>query len=276
MVVRQLLLLVVLVLLAACAGQPPADPTAPAAASLAGELVVFATASLTDAFTQIGKEFEAANPGTRIIYNFAGSQQLAQQIAQGAPADVFAAAHARPMDLAMQSGRIVRGTQQVFVQNRLIVVLPADNPAGIEQLSDLARPGIKLVLAAADVPVGAYARDFLANAATDPAFGAGYDTAVLANLISEEQNVRAVLTKVLLGEADAGIVYSSDVAPAEAGQVLRLEIPDRLNPIAEYLVAAVQDRPHAALADAFIAYLLAPAGQDVLAQHGFIPIRRAG
>lgn len=275
MLFRQSVLLL-LVLLAACAAPPPTDPAAPADAPLVGELVVFAAASLTDAFTQIGQDFEAANPGTRITYNFAGSQRLAQQIAQGAPADVFASANTRQMGVAIESGRIVSGTQQVFVQNRLIVVLPADNRAGIESLPDLARPGLKLVLAAEAVPVGAYSRDFLAKAAADPAFGAGYDTAVLANLVSQEENVRAVLTKVRLGEADAGIVYSSDVAPDEADQVLRLAIPDALNTIAAYPVAAVQDSQHAALADAFIAYLLSPAGQDVLAQYGFIPIRSAG
>jgi molybdate transport system substrate-binding protein len=138
-------------------------------------------------------------------------------------------------------------------------------------LQDLAQPGLNLVLAAAEVPVGQYSLDFLDKAAQDPAFGAGYEDAVRANVVSYEENVRAVLTKVVLGEADAGIVYTSDIAGEAAGQVDRLDIPDELNTIASYPIAALNDSPNAAAARAFVDFVLSPAGQGILAEHGFVP-----
>lgn len=255
-----------LLLLAACGPQTTTPQQA--------ELTVFAAASLTEAFTQIGRDFEAANPGTRVVFNFAGSQQLAQQLGQGAPADVFAAANPRQMQVAREAGRI-RGeaaSEQVFVHNRLVVVVPADNPGGVATLADLAQPGLKLVLAAEDVPVGAYSRAYLDKAAASGDFASDYREALLANVVSYEQTVKAVLTKVVLGEADAGIVYSSDVTPEVADAVQRILIPDDLNTIATYPIAPVSDSPQPALADAFITYVRSPAGQRTLAEFGFIPM----
>lgn len=270
---------VVLGLLLACGQRvavPPAELAHPASedsgdASLSGNLVIFAAASLTEAFTALGQHFEAVHPGTTLTFNFAGSQQLAQQLGQGAPADVFASANARQMEVAVQADRVVSGTQQVFVRNRLVVVTPADNPGEVSTLQDLTRPGLKIVLAAADVPVGQYSRDFLEKAALAAGFGAAYEDAVVANVVSFEESVKSVLTKVALGEADAGIVYSSDIPPNQADQVQRVEIPDELNTIATYPIAVVSDTQQPALADAFIAYVLAD-GQTTLARYGFIPV----
>jgi molybdate transport system substrate-binding protein len=232
-------------------------------------LNVFAAASLTDAFNEIGKQFAAEHAGSDVVFNFAGSNQLATQLTQGAPADVFASANKTQMQAAIDSGRIVSGTQETFVRNRLVVVTPADNPAQLAGLQDLTKPGIKIVLAAKEVPVGQYALDFLDKAEADGGLGAGYKDAVLANVVSYEENVRSVLAKVALGEADAGVVYTSDAAVSE-GEVQQIEIPDALNTIATYPIATLSDSPNPELAQQFVDYVLAPAGQQVLEKYGFI------
>lgn len=234
-------------------------------------LNVFAAASLTDAFGEIGENFSAAHPGTAVVFNFAGSNQLATQIGEGAPADLFASANNTQMTAAIESGRIISGAQHTFVRNRLVVITPSDNPAGLTTLPDLATPGVKIIFAAAEVPVGQYTLNFLDKADAAGTLGAGYKDAVVANVVSYEQNVRAVLTKISLGEADAGVVYTSDVGVA-ADQVTQIEIPDTLNTIANYPIAPLADSVHPALAQQFMDYVLAPAGQQVLARYGFIPV----
>jgi molybdate transport system substrate-binding protein len=236
------------------------------------ELTVFAAASLTDAFTVLKKDFEALHPHVIIVYNFAGSNALAQQLVEGAPADVFASANNSQMNVTINGGRVVTGTQQTFVRNRLVVVLPTGNPGEVEKLQDLAKPGLLIVLAAAAVPVGQYSLDFLDKAVQDPAFGALFKEDVLANVVSYEENVRSVLTKITLGEGDAAIVYSSDITSEAAGQVERLDIPYALNTIASYPIAPVKDSAHAEMAKAFVGYVLSPEGQSVLAEFGFIPV----
>jgi len=242
--------------------------------TLSATLTVFAAASLTDAFTEIGREFEAAHPGVRVTFNFAGSQQLAQQLAQGAPGDVFASANQQQMEAAVDSERIAAGAVQTFVQNRLVVIFPADNPAGISRLQDLANPGLKVLLAAAVVPVGQYSLDFLDKAGQETAFGPEFKEHVLANVVSYEENVRSVLTKVALGEADAGIVYASDVAGSGRDRVAKLAIPDTLNTVASYPIAAIDDSNQPELAQAFVAFVLLPAGQQTLSDHGFVPLQQ--
>lgn len=238
-------------------------------------LTVLAAASLTQAFEELGEQFTAAHPGVEISFNFAGSQQLAQQLANGAPADVFASANNRQMEAAAAASRVDANSIQVFARNRLVVIYPADNPADIQQLADLGKPGLKLVLAAKEVPVGQYSLNFLATAAADPAFGREYEQAVLNNVVSYEDNVRAVLTKVGLGEADAGIVYTSDVTGTAAQKVGTMEIPNALNVIAAYPVAPIQDSQNAALAEDFVQLLLSEEGQAVLAKYGFEPVQEA-
>ena len=171
-------------------------------------LTVFAAASLADAFTEIGIAFETANPGAAVVFSFAGSQTLRTQIEAGAPADVFASANSTEMDLLIDAGLVAAGAPQVFLSNKLAVILPPTNPKGVEQLQDLARPGLKLVLAAEEVPVGGYARQALDK--MNGSFGKEFKAQVLANVVSNEDNVKQVVAKVQLGEADAGIVYASD------------------------------------------------------------------
>jgi molybdate transport system substrate-binding protein len=236
-------------------------------------LTVFAAASLTDAFTEIGGQFEAANPEIDLVFNFAGSQQLAQQLSQGAPADVFASANQRQMAVVITSGRIAPDAPQTFAQNRLVVIFPKDNPVGISRLQDLARPGLNLVLAGKAVPAGGYALDFLAKADQDADFGPNFKDKTLQNVVSYEQNVRAVLVKVSLGEADAGIVYLSDINGSNARNVGYVDIPDRLNIIASYPLAPIGDSPNLRPAQAFINFVLSSPGQEILANHGFLPFK---
>lgn len=252
--------------------QAPVATSAPTGApAQPATLAVFAAASLTEAFTELGRAFEAAHPGVTVSFNFGASSQLAQQLKAGAPADVFASANQAQLAAAIDAGRIVTGTQQTFVRNRLVVILPQNNPGDVASLRDLARPGLLLVLAAAEVPAGQYALDFLGKAAQDPGFGASFKAEVLANVVSYEENVRAVLAKVSLGEADAGIVYTSDISGAGGANVARLDIPDALNAIAAYPIAPVADAAQPALAQAFIALVLSPEGQAILERYGFMP-----
>ena len=264
------LALILVLLSAGCASQPAAVNETPAPTEPV-ELNVFAAASLTAAFSEIGELFEAEHPEVTVVLNFAGSQQLARQIDEGAPADVFASANNTQMGVVIEAGAVVTGTQQTFAQNRLVVIYPQDNPAGLVGLKDLAGGDLKLVLAAAEVPVGQYSLDFLDKATADPEFGPAYKDDVLKNVVSFEDNVKAVLTKVALGEADAGIVYSSDISGEDAEKVARLDIPDALNVIASYPVAPVKDSPHLELAQAFIGLVLSPEGQGILAKYNFIP-----
>lgn len=242
---------------------------------LGGNLTVFAAASLTDAFTEVGKQLERANPGSRVLFNFAGSPTLRTQLAQGARADVFATADEINMRGAQQDGSIA-GVPQIFARNRLVVIVPIRNAARITSMQDLARSGIKLVLADHTVPVGNYARESLTRMSQDPAFGTDFARRVLANVVSNETNVKQVVAKVQLGEADAGIVYVSDITAAVRPAVTVIDIPDAYNVIARYPVAVVKDAPNPSGAQAFIDYLLSPAGQAVLARYGFVAASAAG
>lgn len=271
---QRILTLVALVLLlfaVSCTqngGESPTTAEQPSA-EIEGTLTVFAAASLTDAFTEIGGQFDAANPGVTTVFNFAGSNALATQINEGAPVDIFASANNTQMTAAVESGRVNADAPTQFVSNRLVVVFPADNPGGIESLQDLAREDVLIVLAAEEVPVGGYSLEFLDKASADPVFGATFREDVLANVVSYEENVRSVLNKVALGEADAGIVYTSDAAGVEG--VSQLDIPDALNVLAQYPIAVLNDSANPDAAAAFISYILGPEGQAVLADYGFGP-----
>jgi molybdate transport system substrate-binding protein len=234
-----------------------------------GELTIFTAASLTDAFKEMAAQIEQANPGTKLTFNFAGSPTLRTQLAQGARADVFASADEPNMYGAEKDGTI-SGEPQIFARNLLVVVVPAHNPAGIKTLQDLAKPKLKLVLASKDVPVGNYSRQALDKMSQDPAFGNDFAKRVLANLVSEETNVKQVASKVQLGEADAGIVYSTDVTPATRSAVQVINIPPEFNVIAKYPIAVVKGARNESGARAFIKYVLSPAGQAILTRHGFL------
>jgi molybdate transport system substrate-binding protein len=236
--------------LAACGG----DPGSGSGAGSPEEIKVFAAASLTAAFTELGRTYTAADGGTRVTFNFAGSQALATQLRQGAPADVFASADLTNMDKVKD----LVGSPKSFAGNRLQIVVEKGNPKGIRNLADLAGPDVKLVLAAAEVPAGRYARQVLDRAG------------LRVRPVSEEDNVKAVVTKVSLGEADAGIVYVTDVA-AGGDRIEGIDIPRDQNLTATYPIATVKAGTAQDKAQAFLDLVLSDQGRQVLAGYGFLP-----
>ena len=247
-------------LLAACGGSGSAATPSAATAEDHG-LIVSAASSLTDAFTDIGKEFEAWNPGVTVAFNFGPSDGLATQIEEGAPVDVFASASPTWMD-SVQDDRPGVSDRADFARNRLAVIVPTDNPAGIQGIDDLANNGVQLVIAAEGVPAGDYARQILRNAEI-------YQAA-MANVVSNTEDDRSVVASVASGEADAGVVYVTDVTPDVTDQVALIQIPDAVNVIATYPIAVITGSEEAELAKRFVDYVLGP-GQRVLADYGFLP-----
>ena len=253
------LALVVLVSAVACAGGR-AQP----------DLTVFAAASLGEAFRAIGDAFSDRNPGVRMSFNFAGSQTLSTQLSHGAGADVFAAADWRQM-AAVQEAGLLGSPPVYFANNRLAVAVPAGSD-GVRALADLARPGVRIAVAAAAVPAGIYARNALDLLAGDEAYPDDFAAAVLANVATNETSVRGVVQKVALGEVDAGIIYETDaVAPQYAAALRVIPIPLQFNPAAEYPIAALAASPRPELAQAFIDLVQGDAGQTILREHGFAP-----
>jgi len=248
--------LVATLVLGACATSPSSSPRpTTSSAPLAGSITVFAGSSLTDAFKNAGGEITKTNPDARFTFNFGSSSTLATQITNGAPADVFASADDANMQKIVDA-KLTDGAAAPFVSNRLQIAVAPGNPRRIAGLADLARPDVVLVLAAPTVPAGKYALEALTKA------GVG------AKPMSQEVDVRAVLNKVSLGEADAGIVYVTDVRSAP-GRVTGVDIPEQQQVIARYPIAVVKDSKNTRLARGFVDYLLSPAGQSVLAEFGF-------
>ncbi|MEW9550717.1 molybdate ABC transporter substrate-binding protein [Nonomuraea sp. NPDC050783] len=245
--------------LAGLSGCGPGGPgTAPAPAAGSGgsakEVTVFAAASLTGTFTALGRDFEAAHPGTEVRFNFGSSATLAQQIVQGAPVDVFAAASPATMKAVTDAG--LAGASTTFARNKLQIAVPAANPAGVDELKDLAGPEVKVALCAEQVPCGAAAAKALAAAG------------LAVRPVTLEQDVKATLTKVELGEVDAALVYRTDVIAA-AGKVRGITFPEADQAINDYPIATLAKAPAGAAAKRFVDLVLSPQGKDILAKAGF-------
>lgn len=242
-------------------------PVSPSQTPRVVELTIFAAASLRDAFAAVAEAYEAANAGVTLTFSFDASSALRAQIEQGAPADVFASADTKNPQALADAG-LTTGPPLPFAGNRLAIVVPAANPAGITTPADLARPGVRVVNAGAGVPITAYAAEMLGNLAGQPGYPPRFVAAVAANVVSREDNVRAVLAKVQLGEGDAGIVYATDAAAA--GDAVRtIPIPDPANVIATYAAVVLTASPHSDAAEAFVAWLAGAEGRAVLARFGF-------
>ena len=250
-----------LLALSGCSAQAePASTAKPqsgsAAPALKGELTVYAAASLTASFNELAAGFHEANPGVTVApIDYDGSQILATQIVQGAPADVFASADQQTMATVQKAG-LTASDPKVFATNRLQIAVRSGNPKKIATLAQLASTGIQTVVCAPAVPCGAAAQKLLTA------------DGVKLTPVSEEQNVTAVLTKVSSGAADAGLVYVTDVKAAK-GSVTGVTIPDADKAVNRYPIAAVKNAPHSAIAKAFVAYVLSSAGQKVLRSYGF-------
>ena len=255
---------ILLALALACA---PATRTADDAGAT---LTVFAAASLAESFRALAAAFEAEHPDTTVTLNFAGSQTLRTQIEHGARADVFASADWEQM-AAVREADLLGNVPEYFAANRLAVVAPADSDA-VRNLDDLARPGVSIAVAAAEVPAGAYTRETLRLMSESDAHPAGYADAVASNVVTNETSVRGVAQKVSLGEVDAGIIYETDAMAAQyAGSFRVIEIPLQFNPAAQYPIAALSAGTHLEPALEFILFVQGDAGQAILREHGFVP-----
>jgi molybdate transport system substrate-binding protein len=278
-----------LLILAACAGGaatpspssvPSVDPataapttaasTGPASPSRAAaiDLTIYGAASLKGALAAAKPVYEAANPGVTLTISTDASSALATQIEQGAPADVFLSADARNPQALVDKG-LAAGPPVTFATNELTVIVPADNPAGIKTSADLARPGVRIIAAGDEVPITKYASQLVANLAKEPGYPAGFDAAYHANIVSKEDNVKAVVAKVELGEGDAGIVYVTDAMASK--QVATVDVPDAANVIATYDGVTLKASPSLDAATAFLTWFAGPDGQGVLGTFGFLP-----
>ena len=236
-------------------GASPGSSSASPAGAPTGTLTVFAAASLTDVFGALGDQLMADNPGLDIQFNFAGSSALATQLTQGAPADVFASANQPQMKVVTDAG-LQDGAPTVFTENVLEIAVPADNPGDVTGLADFANPDLTLAICAAEVPCGA---------AATAVFEAADITAVPDTL---EEDVRAALTKVELGEVDAALVYASDVQSAGSG-VEGIDFPEAEDAINEYPICVLADAPNPDAAQAFVDLVLSDGGQEALEAAGF-------
>jgi molybdate transport system substrate-binding protein len=233
-----------------------------------GTLTILAASSLTDAFGQLGNTFEKRNPGTTVKASFGASSDLLAQIQQGAPADVFASAATEEMNTAEKDG-LVSGKPEVFVKNREVIMVPKDNPANINSLEDMAKPDIKLVLAAKDVPAADYAVEILGKA--NKVYGPNFEKDVLSNVVSREADVRASVNRVVVGDADATFGYASDYTPDVRDKVKVIPIPPKLNIIATYPIAALKDAKEQDLAKKWVDLVTSGEGQKVLKKWNFEP-----
>jgi len=242
-------------LLVAACSDDDAGTDAGSRGPLEGEVLVFAAASLTDAFGEVEAAFEEANPEVEVVFSFAGSSSLREQILEGAPADVFASANGSNMTTVVEAGAVT-GEATVFARNLLRIAVPAGNPGGVTGLADFADPDLLIGLCAEGVPCGDFGREALANAGVVP------------EVDTNESDVRSLLTKIEADELDAGIVYVTDVLAA-GDRVEGIEIPEDVNVVASYPIATLADAPNPGAAAAFVAFVLSADGQAILADYGF-------
>ena len=228
------------------------------------KLTVYAAASLTGAFNQTAQAFEANNSGVNVAVNYAGSQILATQIQQGAPADVFASADLAHMKSVQDAGLMNNSSVVIFAENKLAIIVPTANPANITSLSDLAKSGVKLDIGNSSTPCGMYTMQMLAKASNNSTYGSGFKSSVMANVVSTETDVNAIVAKVALGQADVGIITKADVPAAYQSKVHTITIPDSVNVLAKYPIGVVSTSSNAQLAQSFINYVTSPAGQAIL------------
>jgi molybdate transport system substrate-binding protein len=246
----------VALLVAACGGSGSQSSASPPAGQVTGNLTVLAAASLTDAFNKMGEQFKAQHSGADVKFSYAGSPTLVTQIQQGAPADVFASADQANMQKVVDGG-LNSKQPKVFARNKLEIVVQAGNPKQIKSVADLANPAIRVDVCAPGVPCGTYATSVFSNANAK------------ITPVSQEDNVKAVVTKVSLGEADAGIVYATDVK-AGGDKVQGVTIPDDQNVMASYPIVQLKAATNEKAAQAFITLVTGSEGQKTLAGYGFL------
>jgi len=282
-IILPLLLIISAILFAGCTGTSDssvatATPTATTVATTTATtaqpvtLTVFTAASLTGAFTDIADTYNAQSDGITVETVFDGSQALRTQIEQGAEPDVFVSANTKHMNALKDEGYMDNGTVVLFLENSMAVIVPADNPANITTLSDLANPGVKIVIGTADVPFGSYTRQVLEKMNTSESYGTEYVDAVYANVVSEETAVSTVVPKLTLGEADAAFVYKSDILQEYRDQLIQLDIPGEFNVVASYPLGVLAETGNKDAALDFIEFVRGNEGSVILEDYGFDPI----
>jgi len=235
------------------------------------EIIVFCGAGLTGAFNEIGQLYQNAS-GISVKFNFDGVPALRAQIEQGAYADVLVTSNLKHMNGLQAEGYINNSTVKIFAENKIAVVVPIDNPANISHLADLARPGIMILIGTKDLPAGDYARTVLEKLANDSEYGPDYRDKVMANIVSEETTVNRIVSKVALGEADAGFAFISDVSPEMVGKITKISIPERYNVKGYFPIGALAQSSHPVEVQNFIDLVMSPEGQKVLEDYEFIPV----
>ncbi|MYE26361.1 MAG: molybdate ABC transporter substrate-binding protein [Chloroflexi bacterium] len=230
-------------------------------------LTIYAATSLTDVFEEIRDAFAKVNPDVEVLLNFASSSTLAAQLSAGAPADIFASANELQMENVVKAGRVKEEDVETFAHNRLALIVPADNPANVDTFEELAENGVLLVLAAPGTPIRAYTDAMLTSYNVER--GEDFRARVLANLVSEESNVRQVVARVALGEADAGVVYQSDALGDIVDRVITIPIAERHNQLASYPIAPLTDAANPGLAESFLRFIRSEKARGFLAAHGF-------
>ena len=236
------------------------------------QLTVFCGAGLTGAFSEIGQLYENSSE-LAVNFNFDGVPALRAQIEQGAYADVLVSANLKHMNALKAESYIDNNTVEIFAKNKVAVIVPNDNPANISNLTDLAKPGIKILIGTKDLPAGDYALQVLDKLANDSRYGASYKDAVMANVVSEETTVNRIVSKVALGEVDAGFAFISDVSPDMVGKVARIAVPDEFNVVGEFPIGILKQSGHPKEAQSFMDLVMSEEGQAILNKYGFIPVR---
>jgi molybdate transport system substrate-binding protein len=235
------------------------------------ELTVFTAASLTGAFGEIGQIYKNET-NISVVFNFDGSQVLRTQIDNGAYADVFASANTKQMNALKTEGLMNNSSVSIFTKNKISLIIPKDNPAKIQNLTDLAKPGVKIIIGTKDVPVGDYAMQIINKLGNDSAYGPDYKKKVMDNIISQETNVNYVVTKVALGEADVGFAYVSDITENLSAKVDKIEIPEKYNVVGQYPIGILKASKYPVESEEFINFVESEKGKAVLDKYGFEPV----
>ncbi|MCK9566271.1 MAG: molybdate ABC transporter substrate-binding protein [Methanothrix sp.] len=235
------------------------------------DLTVYCGAGLTGALSEIGEIYENSS-NMSVKFNFDGVPALRAQIEQGAYADVLVSASVKHMKALQSEGFMDNQTVQIFARNKVAIIVPNDNPANITGVKDLADPGVKILMGTKELPAGDYALLVMDNLAADKEFGPAFKDAVLANVVSLETTVNRIVSKVALGEADAGFAFISDVSPQMVGKVTRILIPDKYNVIGDFPVGVLTQSKYPEQSQAFIDVLMSDEGQSILDKYGFIPV----